>query len=276
MSSAGFSVVHGSPQTIWCQIEDSETIYVGQLLAGQRAVEGMDVLGTASGVADTTNKRMVFGVCVGNNAATPTYNSTYKTESITDASPATNTAIFTGREGPGSLGGNEQWVQVAIIDPCTVLRGPIFNRVYGTALPECTVAASNGHANQCTIDTSPPSHLGATTVMSIKGYQCCYFRKGVNAGTYRMTDHNSSINFRWDKALKTAASHNDIIINVNGLRPWGHARMQLDSESMFIDGTAAASANNYDIIVHRLDLSTKGKEFAEFRFATTHFDYMRA
>jgi hypothetical protein len=277
MSSAGFSVVHGSPQTIWCQIVDSDTIYTGQLLMSAHQDEGVAPLGQASGLADTTGKKVVFGVCVGNNARTPTYNSTYKTESITDASPASNTAEFVGMEGPSGKGGNEQWVQVAIVTPETVLRGPIFNRSYGTALPECTVEASHGHANQCTIDTTPNySHLGATTVMSHKAYQCSYFRKGVNAGTYRITDGNSSINFTWDKALRTAASHNDVIISVNGLKPWGHARMQTDTESMFIDGTAAASANNWEIFVHRLDLSTKGQEFCEFRFANQHFDFTRA
>jgi len=103
-----------------------------------------------------------------------------------------------------------------------------------------------------------------------------YFRKGANAGTYRLLDSTSSISLTWDKSLYASATHDDVVILVNGLRPNGYSKFYLDSESLFINNANTASANYYIGNVIRLDLRESGNEFCDFTFAPTHFDPKRA
>lgn len=271
----GFSVVHGSPQTIWCPIVDSDTIYVGQLVKFAKGTEGIQPLPDASGAADTTNKNVVLGVCIGTNNKTPQYNSTYKTEYITDATPLSSTTEFVGVEGPWAKGGKVAMAKVAIITPDTVIRGPIYNGAVGTAITEATVNEPGcAEAVGCTVDgigwpnTVGDAHVGSSTI---------YFRTGANRGQYRIKDNDDSTNQTWDKPLYTAVASGDKLVAVNGLVPMGLARMALGTEALYIEGEDANSSEDYyAIIVHRLDLSESGKEYCEFRFCTCHFDPARA
>lgn len=268
-----FSIAHYGepPQVIWCQVTDGDTIYVGQLVKiGTN--EGVDPLGSASGAADTTNKAIPLGIVVGTNRKVPQYSSTYKTEYITDVSPASNTNEYVLVDGPYPKGDNVAMVEVAIITPNTVLRGPIFRGAVGTALTQNTVTAAQGGAIHATLDSGVT--FADTSVTST--YETAYFRSGANRGTYRVLDSRSSVGLTWDKPLKSSASNDDQVIIVPGLRPCGIARMQTDSEAMYIDGTANASSNYWSILVHRLDLAKTGEEYAEFRFSTCHFDPVRA
>lgn len=282
----GFSIVHGSPQTVWCPITDSETLYVGQLVktnehspvAFKNEYEGASPLGAASGKSDTTTKGIPFGIVVGTNNATPVFNSTYNAEYITDATPKASTTRFTGVEGPWTKGGRVAMVEVAVITPSTVIRGPVRNgnTTGGVNLVEDTVAASKGHYKNCTLDHSGQGKTFAGSTAAGKGWGTIYFRTGTAAGQYRCSQDNASNDCTWGKALYAACSHDDKVIRVNGLRPIGPGRMQLDSESMFIEAYADASTNHYTVNVLRLDLSQKGNEYCEFMFGGDHFAGYRA
>lgn len=268
----GFKVISETPQTVWAPITDSDTLYIGQLVkcAGN---EGVQPAGTASGNADTTGKGYLYGIIVGTSNSTPLYNSTYKTEYITDATPKASTTIFTGVEGPWSKGDHQAMVEIAIINPSTVIRGPIYKGAVGTVLPEHTVAASKGHYANCTLDSTPKAGFSAGDAV---GYMTAYFRTGSNAGTYRLLDSTSSVSLTWDKNLYASASNDDKVILVNGLRPNGYSKFYLDSESLFINNANTASANYYIGSVVRLDLRESGNEFCDFTFAPCHFDPKRA
>jgi len=267
-----FSIAHiDQLQTIWAPIVDSDTVYVGSLLVVSD--EGVKPLPVASGAADTTNKNVIFGICVGTNNRTPVYNTTYMAEYITDATPLASTTEFAGVEGPWNKYNHCAMACVAIVDPSTVIRGDIFDGATGTAMTVATVTIGAAAAKSCTCDGIgfPP----ATTKMS-KGYGTVHFRSGGNKGSYRILDSNASKALTWDKALYTRCVAGDTLVAVNGLRPIGLSQMQIGTEAGYIDGGTDASTNYFSVTVHRLDLRTAGKEFCEFRFNTCHFDPKRA
>lgn len=271
-----FKIVHGNPQIIWCPIVDSDTAYVGQIVKYQDN-EGIEPLSTASGVADTTNKSVVFGIVLGTNRYSPLFSSTYNTDYVTDATPAGNTVELVGVEGPYSKHDKTFYAQVAIIDPSCVIRGDIRDGSVSTLIPQRTVAASKGHAGQCTLDTGiggrvykPHSASAAYANGTI------YFRSGNAMGQYRILDQASSIHLKWDKPLANNASHDDVVVGVLGLTPLGRCQMQTDSESLYVDAFANASTNNWHVIVTKLDLREAGNEHVDFRFQTCHFDRARA
>lgn len=278
-----FSVVSGSPQEVWCMITDSDTVYVGQLV--KTGNEGLVPLGAASGIADITNKGVVFGIVTGTNLYTPSYDSTYLTEKIKDSTPSGSTTEYVLGDGGGPLplGGRVAMAKVAIVTPETVIRGDIREEGASTALGVGTVSAVNSGNLDCTVDSGVGGRAstyickgGAGENDPGKPFRTIYFRTGANMGQYRLEDHNSSVNLFWDKPLNATVAVGDTIVGVNGLRPHGLSHMQVDSESMWVEGAANASSNNYHIIVHRLDLRESGKEFVEFRFCPVHFGIARA
>lgn len=279
-----FSIAQASPppQTVWCQIVDTDTIYIGQLVT--TAAEGIKPLGAASGIADTTGKKVVFGVVVGVNLRTPSYDSTYLTDKIVDATPLASTTEFALHgSGPEPIGGRVAMAKVAIITPETIIRGDIREEAVATAIGVGTVTVGNSAGTSCTVDSGVGGRAstyickgGAGANDYGKPFRTIYFRSGANKGQYRVEDRNGSLNLYWDKPLYTAAAVGDTVVGVNGLRPNGFSHMQVDSESMWIEAAADASSNNYYVIVHRLDLREAGKEFAEFRFCPPHFDPARA
>lgn len=268
-----FSIAHVDQlQTVWAPIVDSDTCYVGGLLMASD--EGLKPLTTATGAADTTNKAIPYGICVGTNNYTPSFDSTYKTDKITDATPLASTTEFVGVEGPWHKNGHMAMVKVALIDPSTVIRGDIFDGATGTAMTVATVAAAGAAAaTSCTCDGL--GFPAATTKIS-KTYATIYFRSGNNTGAYRILDSTSSLALTWDKPLFAAVAANSTLVGVNGLRPNGLSQMQIGGEATYINGGTDASTNYFSVTVARLDMRTAGKEFAEFRFNTCHFDPKRA
>ena len=272
----GFSVVHGSMQHIWCSVINTDTLYVGQIV--RVANEGVQPIAAASGAADQATKmvgvglvhegtaalfnNIPFGVVVGTNAASPTYNSTYMTEQITYATPATTTGTYVGVEGPSPRGDNHAMVEVALLTAETVLRGPIFVDTYGTAP---TVGTLSGTPTTVTATSSAMDEDGIASLATL------YFRSGACAGQYRVTDDTSSTAVTWDLPTVGTAVAGDTVVRVN-LRPYGVCRMQIGTEGLFIDAGATNSTNYFMIDVLRLDLSNPGGEYCEFRFNPYHFN----
>lgn len=268
-------IAHDSPQKVWMPIKPGATIYVGSLVSIDFSAldEGVVVRPTAVGIANTTNKDIPLGVCVGTNRREPIFSATYLAEYITDPGVTgvrTDTTEYVLKEGPWNKGDGMAMVEVALIDPSTVLSAPIRNGAIGTSISELTSSA--GNANGLTVTT------GAADFTPVANLCTIYCRAGVNRGQYRTTDSTSTTVHAWDREmLKTTAGAGEKYV-MSGLRTHGVSYVTIGdgTVSSFIDGSAT-QATNYDVIqVVRLDLSDPGNEFVEFRFDTDAFCQVRA
>lgn len=262
-----FTAVYGSPQTLWVPIVDLDTIYVGQLVACQ-ANEGIVPMATASGANDTTGLQVPMGVVVGVNAKTPVFDTTYKTDKITDVSPLSNTTEYALLEGQHPKGDTAAYAKIALITPETVLSGPIYNAAYGTPMTLGTVTAGDANSVSCTVN--------ALEVAGVANMSTVHFRTGLSRGVYRVTDDVSTTAITWDKAGPRAIAVGDTLVRANGLRIFGPSRAQLGGEAMFFNSAAALTVDYFGIDVITLDLSTVGKEHVLFKFNADHFCLKRA
>ena len=265
-----FTVVHDSPQTVWAPVINTDTLYVGQLV--RSANEGVQPIAVANGVNDRVNKltgagdtgtanNAIFGVIVGTNKRTPTFNTTQKAESITYVAPASaNTDDYFGVEGPWAKGDLQAMVEIVPITPSTVLRGKIFNGAYGTAPTETALSGT---------PTTVAGTSAAVDASGLAALATIYFRSGIATGAYRVTDDTSTTALTWDLPLATAPAAGDLVCRVNGLRPIGLSLAYIDSEGMYIDAGAALTSHYLMLDVLRLDLSVAGNEYVEFRFNTS-------
>jgi hypothetical protein len=266
----GFSVVQGSPHTIWCQIVTGDQLYVGQLVYNDTN-EGVAPLGLAAGAGNTTNKRVPFGVVIGTNNASPVYDSTYKVETITDVAPTSNDREHhIPNQEPHGMFGRVDMVKVALIDPTTVLRGPIRERTAGGQTAIGSYAISTAGTTSSTIATNGNSPENVKPSV-----QSVYFVDGAAAGEYRVLDSRASTTLRWDKAVHTTTAIGDKVKTANFCRPNGRGNMQTDAESMFIANNSDCSSNYFAINVIRLDLSEDGNEFVDFQFGIDNFAILR-
>ena len=268
-------IVQGSPQSIWVPIKPSATIHVGDLVCIDQSGldEGVIVRGQADGVADTTNKDVPFGICIGTNRKNPVFSSTYNAEYITDEGVTglrTSTTEYVGVEGPWGKGDKRAMVKVALITPNTVLRAPIYNNAVGT-LP-VLLTSTSGNANGLTVTTNACDFTPVADLCTI------YCRSGANRGAYRITNDTSTTVAAWDvEMLSTTATAGDTYVRVP-IRPFGisYARFGDDTCCSYLN-CSETPATNYDTIqVVRLDLSTAGNEYVEFTFCADHFAVARA
>jgi hypothetical protein len=196
------------------------------------------------------------------------YSTTYNAEYITagnEASAHDTTTQFINPEGPL----REQYAMVEYIPITaeTVLRGPIFNAAVGTAPSELTISTGDGTGDGLDFSTT------TADVATVAQFATVYFRTGANMGTYRILTSASSTTHEFTPACKGDISAGDKICIVNGLRPFGMCYAYIDSEGMYIDASAALTANYLMIDVLRLDLSEAGNEYVEFRFSPVNFQH---
>jgi hypothetical protein len=117
---------------------------------------------------------------------------------------------------------------------------------------------------------------GAADVATVANFGTIYMRTGANRGIYRTVTSASDTTHTWLKAMPHTIAIGDTAVVINGLRPYGIAKMQLDTESLYIDCSAALTSDYYIIHVVRLDLSVPGHEYVEFRFDGDNFCCIRA
>lgn len=271
----GFSVVQGSPQTIMVPVEPGEIIYTGSIIGVDIAtpLEGIQPLPVAAGASNTTNKDQPFGVVIGNNNERDSlaYSSTYKSEYITQVAAGDvyqSTKKYRGSQGY-IIGDPQAFVKVAIIAPGTVLRGPIFDAAVGTApAPVAVTVASGGDGIGCSTD--------AATVATVANFSTIFVRSGANKGVIRTLTSASTTAHTWLKAMKADMAVGDTVVVLNGLRPYGPAYMQIDSEAVYVDANAALTADYFRINVLKLSLSVPGNEYVEFCFDGDNFAATRA
>ena len=261
----GFEVIHGNPHLVWAPIVYQDTIYVGQLVACQTN-EGVVPLGAASGAVDTTGKSIPFGVVVGTNLRNPLFNATYNTQYITDASPLAATTEFIGVEGPWGKGEQRAMVQIAIIDPTTIIRGQIFDTAFGTAMTVGTVTTGDANGVSCTTGTLVASTAQQATI---------YFRSGANKGSYRILDNTSATAQTWDTPTYAAVAVGDTCVKAP-IRCLGPSYIDFEAtESMYVNAAATYGTNYFVVDVVRLDLSVAGQEYVDFKFNIDHFAQAR-
>lgn len=259
----GFEVVHDANQAIWCPVINTDTLYVGQVvIAGN---EGVAPLAAATGAGDTTAKQIPFGVVIGTNRKTPVFSAAYGAEYITYVAASSATAEdYVMVEGPWAKGDKVAMVKVIPITAQTVLKAPLYTATLGTGLTVGTLSGT-------------PTTLGGTSSAVIAGLDSLgtmFVRSGGLAGSYRVTDDTSTTAITWDGELNAAPLAGDTMVRVN-LRPQGLCNMQIGTEGLFVDVNADVSAHYFALDVLRLDLSTAGSEYVEFRFNVVHFDPLR-
>ena len=268
-----FSVVHGSPQTIWCPMSDAVTLYVGGLcmIDSSGPLRGVEPLDVACGAFNETNADWPFGVVIGTNRKNPLYNTTYNAEYIT--SPAADDAHdgasidYVGVEGPWAKGDPIPMVKVAVIGPSTVLRGRLMITAYGTAPSVLTATAITAAGLGCTTNG-----IGFTNEARMSTIYC---RTGANAGAYRITDTTSTTVHTWTIAMRNELVIGDTFVAVP-IRFQGFSTIDFDAAAMYIDCAhtpAVAGTDSFGVNVLRLDLSEAGNEYCEFMFDAGTFCY---
>lgn len=262
----GFEVVHcdTSDQRLWSPVINTDTLYVGQLLVAGN--EGVAPLAGATGAGDTTGKQVPWGVVIGTNKKTPTFNATYNADSITYvAASSAGSEDYVGVEGPWKKNDRTAQVEYLPLTATTVLRAPLYTDTLGTAP---TVGTLSGTPTTVSATSSAVEEAGVASLSTL------YVRSGGVAGSYRVTDDTSATALTWDGELNAAPVAGDTVVRIN-LRPQGTCRMQVGTESLFIDTGATVTTNYFLIDVVRLDLSEAGREYVEFRFHPCHFDSVR-
>jgi len=271
-----FKVVEGGGRTVWCSTNGTGTYYIGQLVAIQQASKANVVGGTCvplavpAGDADTTNFQVIFGIVSGTNNRTPISNSTgeYITGVSTQALQLARENAF--QEGMYGKGDPQALIQVTEITPCTVIEGPIFDTTYKAVTPVSTVSVSTDTDGMVSANVT----INAATFTPVANRATLYCRSGANAGLYRVTASTSTT-----APQVTVAFPYDIVVGDTFCYvPYkqGLSRAYIDGPGLFLDSNNGGATNNFLIFVYKLDLSTPGKESAQFRFAATHFDPMRA
>jgi len=269
-----FSVIHGSPQCVWAPVKPGATIYVGGLVAydsSAKSDQGIIQMPVAAGISNITNLDIPFGVCIGTNNKTPVFSTTYQTEYITAVAAGAvhgATTEFVGVEGYWSKGDIRAMVKVAVIDPCTVLRGNIYNAAVGTAptLLTATVASTDG------LGTT----TNATQVTPVADLATVYCRTGGNAGAYRILDTTSTTVHTWTQAMNNDIAIGDTFVIVPNL-PMGTSFLQIGATAgMWVEASATPATNYFIVNVLGLNLREAGKEFIDFRFDGDNFASIRA
>ncbi len=270
----GFSVVSANPHLVWMPVEPSQKIYMGAIVSIDSAtpLEGVQPLPQAAGAGNTTNKDVPLGVVVGLNSTAANRVSDSGGEYITQVAAGAvygSTVEYVNVEGEWAKGDRQAFVQVALIDPSTIIRGPIYNGSVGTAPTEVTVTTGDGGDGiGCT--------TGAADVATVANFATIHMRSGANRGIYRTLTSASATTHTWLKAMPGSIAVGDKAVVINGLRPYGPALMQIDSNALFVDCSAALTTDYFQVIVTRLDLSVAGKEAVEFKFSGDNFDIKRA
>ena len=257
--------------------DGSSTYYVGQLVAftdttaGTMIPGGVTPLAVPAGAADTTNKQVIAGIVVGFNNRTPTYDSTWKanyaTGVITQAAQVARDWAL--NKGMYAIGDPQVLIDVAIIEPCSLIEGPIYNNAYGTAP---TVVTDTGGADTTGYTTA--STTGACDFTPVAYVSSIYCRTGANAGLYRTTNDTSTTQPDTDIAFPYDVVSGDTFVRVPLKQ--GHSFIYISGPGMYINCSSTPATNHFATIVEKLDLAVAGSEKALFRFDPIHFSYVRA
>lgn len=272
----GFTVVEHEIRNIQVPVNfanSSDTLYEGQIVGSAVSSsvpsgEGVLPIGAAAGHSDTTGKAVPFGIVLGGNDASPTYNSTYKGVSIASVGSQANQLArdVRGNEGMFAKGDPQALAKVSVIGPNTVIKGRIFNGAYGTAPTVYTNTSAS--TDGLTVTTAA---VGNTPLAYNVTWYC---RTGANRGLYRVayststTSHTFYLGFPYDIAV--GDTFVPIFLRV------GSCMAQFDSESTYIEQMPAYATNDYMIDCLEIHAEVAGEEYAIFKFNADQFCSYRA
>jgi hypothetical protein len=256
---------------------DAATVfYEGSLVTNVKAnkdltQDGILLLGAAVGAADTTAFKVPLGIIQGFNTypGNESFSSGRQTMTAVASSSlhAATTQYLSGASSSTSMMDGTPKAEVALIDPSTYIKMPIFNAAFGTAVTVGTVSTASttgaGFTSSTVADYTP-----------VAGLCTAYCRTGANKGTYRVTSDTSTTiktvydYFRYDIAV------GDTFVSVP-IR-LGTCYLQLDATSTYIEASATPATNYYIVDVVELNLETAGEEYAIFKFQPDQFSMARA
>jgi hypothetical protein len=270
-----FKVIQGAVDEFWCSTNGTGTYYVGQLVSFTAASKA-DTPGTVvplavpAGVADTTNFQVIAGVVTGINNRTPVRDATTGLDYATAVVSQENQLArdWAGNGGMYAIGDPQLLVKVALISPCTLLEGPIFNAAYGTA---CATVTDTGGADTTGYTTAGTT--GAAPFTPVANVCTAYCRTGANAGLYRTTNDVSTTAPDATTAFPYDVASGDVFVRVPLKQ--GLSEIYIGGPGLYIDQALTAS-NNFHVVCKKLDLTTSGSEKAQFYFTGDHFANMRA
>ena len=226
--------------------------YVGQL-AGLDLNNYGHVIGAAQASEAHENDQPIAGIITG-VVHSPTYSSTYYGDK------ATYDAASAAQQVNDPVGATE--VLVTLIMPFdTLIRGPIYDGTYGTALTELTAAAD--------ADGDDVVHASQTITAPTSGLSTVYCRSGANRGQYRLINSGGTNDQDVSICFSKPILAGDIFVAANVRL--GLGGMNNGGTSNFIDGTTAT--HYYDVIYHYIDLEISGKEYAIFSFTNKACEY---
>jgi hypothetical protein len=249
------------------RMQVGETCYTGQLLMGSHATANcpgytwlLDVAAEAH-----EDEHPVIGICSAvyttNDAG---WNTTYHGDTAT---ADTTKAQFVANDPVGATE-----IQLTVIVPYdTLIRGPLYNADYGTAITELVTTAANSAGTTIT-------HTGITGIDYADDYGVAYCRNGANRGHYRTMVTPGTAAQVVHVPFPYAIASGDTFVTGPGVP--GLTLLQTDADANFIDaGYTLASAVGYDIRLHTQNLEECGKEFYVFAFcasACTNPAYLEA
>ena len=268
-----FRVVSGSPYRTWINVDriTGASLYVGQLVKTTVSFDGAAPLAIASGAYDITNDQQLYGVVVGTNDLTPTFEATYGQYIAPVQSQANQVARRQfGASGNQSKGDPCAKVEVDVITPCTIIRGDIYNVTVGVAqtLETVTTGSTTGAgytANAC--DVAPVAYMSTS-----------YCRTGANAGLYRIRTDTSTTVATFGTYFPFDIAVGDTFVTVP-LRQRGMSYAQITATTNYLgmgfDCAVTPATNYFGVNVLEMDLSVAGKEHVIFNFSAAHFAGIR-
>lgn len=263
----GFYVDSGSPRTVWAPIDTvtGTSLYVGQLVKNDSvSLNGMAPLAAASGSTDKSQLQSIYGVMIGDNNATAKNIATYgQYQTGQNTVALQNGTIKLGNSGMYSVGDPQALVQVAVINPNTVLRANIYNATVGVA-PTLATAASG-----CSTSGFTCNSIDVATVANM----CtCYCRTGANAGRWRVVLSASATALTFTTLWPVAPAVGDtfVVVPLKVGYSFGNITATGGYIGMGIDCSKTAATDYYGMHVYELDLREAGKETVLFAFDAIH------
>lgn len=245
------SLVGGAPAVRRMQI--GETCYTGQLLMGSHAEDNcggqcyiLDIAAQAS-----EDDHPVLGICTGvytiNDAG---WNSSYYGDTATYDS--TQAAMVAN----DPVGATE--IEMTVILPnVTLIRGPLYNGTYGTAITELDVTSANAAGTDI-------AATGDTAIDYEDDYGVAYCRSGANRGHYRTLKTGDTTTNVAQIPFPKGIAVGDVFVTGPGVP--GITGLQTDGDANFLDASATLASNWYGVWLWEQNLEESGKEYYVFAF----------
>lgn len=272
----GFSVIERAARTVQCATDGTSTYYMGQLVAfsaaSKAATPGTVVpLAVPAGAFDTTNFQVIAGIVVGFSGTNQTFDATFKkqyeTGVVTQAAQAAR-SFYNGGTGMYSPNDPQVLVQVALIGPDTVIKGPI--RETSSAV---TVETDTGGADTTGYTTAGTQ--SASSFTPVANTCSVYCRSGKNMGLWRTTNDTSTTAMDVTVAFPYDVAAGDTFARFSLKQ--GLSLIYISGPGMFINNTLSGGTTNYfGAKVLNIKADVPGEEYAEFIFDACHFSQIRS